>query len=226
MAGLPPPPINDRPGSFTWLEWYRQLRNYVSTSGSVPWYIINFSGSNITDIAARDHADLQGKQGGTAGEHYHLTSAEHTDIGLLTDRSYGEMYMYNGAISVTVSATNTWYKVASGFSGGVNKNFTFQSSSELKCTKAGTYTVQWSISPEISSANQDTEYAVAVNGTAQTKTAAHLHFQNTNSELCAASGGILTLAVDDVLSLVLQNNTSTTNVTVQHANLTAVRIDT
>jgi len=73
MAGLPPPPINDKPGSFTWLEWYRQLRNYVSTSGSVPWYIINFAGSNITDISLRDHGNLQGLQGGTAGEHYHLT---------------------------------------------------------------------------------------------------------------------------------------------------------
>lgn len=77
MAGLPPPPINDKPGSFTWLEWYRQLRNYVSTSGSVPWYIINFAGSNITDIALRNHNNLQGLQGGTAGEQYHLTAAQH-----------------------------------------------------------------------------------------------------------------------------------------------------
>ena len=75
--GLPPPPVNDQPGSFTWLEWYRQLRNYVSTSGSVPWYIINFAGSNITDIAARDHGNLQGLQGGGAGERYHLTSSEY-----------------------------------------------------------------------------------------------------------------------------------------------------
>jgi len=76
MAGLPPPPINDKPGSFTWLEWYRQLRNYVSTSGSVPWYIINFQGSNITDIALRDHNNLQGVQGGAASEKYHLTLDE------------------------------------------------------------------------------------------------------------------------------------------------------
>lgn len=84
MAGLPPPPINDKPGSFTWLEWYRQLRNYVSTSGSVPWYIINFSGSNITDIALRDHNQLQGLQGGTAGEKYHLTSSQATSLVGLT----------------------------------------------------------------------------------------------------------------------------------------------
>ena len=80
MAGLPPPPINDKPGSFTWLEWYRQLRNYVSTSGSVPWYIINFAGSNITDIVNRSHANLQGIQGGAAGDTYHLTSAQVTGL--------------------------------------------------------------------------------------------------------------------------------------------------
>ena len=79
-TGLPPPPINDTPGSFTWLEWYRQLRNYVSTSGSVPWYIINFAGSNITDIATRLHNNLQGLQGGTTGEMYHLTAAQHSAL--------------------------------------------------------------------------------------------------------------------------------------------------
>lgn len=79
-GALSPPPIQDKPGSFTWLEWYRQLRAYVSTSGSVPWYIINFAGSNITDIALRDHDSLQSIQGGTAGEHYHLTNAEHTAL--------------------------------------------------------------------------------------------------------------------------------------------------
>ena len=80
MAGLPPPPIQDKPGSFTWLEWYRQLRNYISTSGSVPWYIINFAGSNITDLAIRLHNTLQGLQGGTAGEMYHLTNDEHIAV--------------------------------------------------------------------------------------------------------------------------------------------------
>jgi len=80
MAGLPPPPIQDKPGSFTWLEWYRQLRNYISTSGSVPWYVINFAGSNITDLAIRLHNTLQGLQGGTAGEMYHFTNAEHTTL--------------------------------------------------------------------------------------------------------------------------------------------------
>ena len=77
---LPPPPVNDQIGSFAWLEWYRQLRNYVATSGSVPWYIINFAGSNITDIASRSHQQLQALQGGTSGEMYHLTSSQYSRI--------------------------------------------------------------------------------------------------------------------------------------------------
>lgn len=77
---LPPPPVNDKPGSFAWLEWYRQLRAYVSTSGSVPWYIINFAGSNITDIALRDHNQLQNVQGGSSNEKYHLTQAQHGNL--------------------------------------------------------------------------------------------------------------------------------------------------
>lgn len=77
---LPPPPVNDKPGSFTWLEWYRQLRNYVSTSGSVPWYIINFAGSNITDIASRAHNNLQNLQGGASGQMYHLSLAQYNAV--------------------------------------------------------------------------------------------------------------------------------------------------
>lgn len=97
---LPPPPIQDKPGSFTWLEWYRQLRDYVSTSGSVPWYIINFAGSNITDIALRDHDQLQNVQGGTAGEHNHLTDAELTQI---------QSNLHNSTSGLQGGTTNEYY---------------------------------------------------------------------------------------------------------------------
>lgn len=222
MAGLPPPPINDKPGSFTWMEWYRQLRNYVSTSGSVPWYIINFAGSNITDIALRAHNDLQSVQGGTAGERNHLTNAE---LSLLTQRTYGEMYANNAGVTVTIPVVDTWYPITTGFTSGTNLNTTFKNNHELVVTKAGKYHIQWSISTEISAANQDTEYGISVNNVVQTNTVAHLHFQNTNSELCAASGGIVTLAANDVLRFVLRNRTGTTSIKMEHASLTLVRID-
>lgn len=69
---LPPPPINDPAGSFVWMEWYRQLRNYISQSGSVPWGVIDFAGSNIADITTRNHNNLQNIQGGSTGNYYHL----------------------------------------------------------------------------------------------------------------------------------------------------------
>lgn len=113
-TGLPPPPINDKPGSFTWMEWYRQLRNYVSTTGSVPWYVINFAGSNITDIALRAHNDLQTVQGGTAGERYHLTAAQHAalaagnhnDLSGIQGGSASERYHISSANYDAVSRTS------------------------------------------------------------------------------------------------------------------------
>lgn len=69
---LPPPPVADQQGSFAWLEWYRQLRNYISQSGSVPWSVVDKAGSNITDIVTRNHNNLQSIQGGTSGSYYHL----------------------------------------------------------------------------------------------------------------------------------------------------------
>lgn len=80
MAALPPPPVTDVYGSFTWLEWFRQLRAYITQNGSVPWSIIDFAGSNITSIANRAHNSLQSLQGGTPGQYYHLTAAEQAVI--------------------------------------------------------------------------------------------------------------------------------------------------
>jgi len=80
MPGLPPPPIQDQPGSFGWMEWYRQLRDYISSASSVPWNVINFTGSKISDIALRSHNDLQNLQGGTPGSRYHLTETQHAAV--------------------------------------------------------------------------------------------------------------------------------------------------
>jgi hypothetical protein len=80
MSGLPPPPTNDQQGSYAWLEWFRQLRNYISTVGSVPWNIINFAGSTISDIANRSHQLLQSLQGGTTGQYYHLTQSDYNEV--------------------------------------------------------------------------------------------------------------------------------------------------
>lgn len=80
MAGLPPPPLQDAQGSFGWLEWYRQLRDYLSTASSIPWNIIQFAGSKLTDIQTRLHGDLQSIQGGVPGERYHLDATQYANL--------------------------------------------------------------------------------------------------------------------------------------------------
>jgi len=77
---LPPPPIQDPSGSFAWLDWFRQLRTYISQTGSVPWSVVNKAGSNISDIVTRNHNNLQNIQGGTVASYYHLTHQEWQDI--------------------------------------------------------------------------------------------------------------------------------------------------
>jgi len=145
-SGLPPPPINDTPGSFTWLEWYRQLRNYISTNGSVPWYVINFAGSNITDIASRDHNNLQALQGGTSGEHYHLTSAQHS--------------------ALTAGPHNN----LSGLQGGTTNEYYHQTASEIQASRNVIERVVPTTGFNNTIANTTTYYLVEPAGTLATGT--------------------------------------------------------
>ena len=79
---LAPVPLNDiRSLPYPFQDWLRQLRNHVgSSAGLVPWANVDKTGSTLTDIVTRLHNALQSIQGGTSGEYYHLTSAQHTGL--------------------------------------------------------------------------------------------------------------------------------------------------
>lgn len=85
---LPPSPQGVPPGHPFWNQWYEKLRVIInSIATSISWTNLNFSGSKIQDIVNRQHNNLQSMQGGTAGEYYHLTAAQHatlTTTGILT----------------------------------------------------------------------------------------------------------------------------------------------
>ena len=144
-SGLPPPPVNDKPGSFAWLEWYRQLRNYVSTSGSVPWYIINFSGSNITDIATRNHNSLQSIQGGTSGQHYHLTQDQHAAVS-------NRLEVIDTAATTNLPTTPTVFKPTTTVE---SSGITYDSSTgEIVFTNGGTYMFMLFLNAQATAANK------------------------------------------------------------------------
>lgn len=180
---LPPPPINDKPGSFTWLEWYRQLRNYVSTSGSVPWYILNFAGSTIEDIASRDHNKLQNLQGGNAGEMYHLTQAQatqianntHNDLNGLQGGSSGQYYhltsdqhsaisnsleLLDTSATITLPTTPTIFKPPTTvISNGISYN---SSTGEFTFDNGGSYAFTLMLSALPSASNKSIYFYIEV----------------------------------------------------------------
>lgn len=195
---LPPPPINDKPGSFTWLEWYRQLRNYVATSGSVPWYIINFAGSNIRDLALRSHADLQGLQGGAAGNMYHLTQEKHDTI--MNGLAYG-------AFSDTTTQTQTAINTAKAITyntvdleDGVTKDVTV--TSKIICPNTGIYNFQFSLQLYKSSAGVGNVYIWArKNGTDVPNSASKVAIQGSTAETVAAWNFMLNMTAGDYFEL-------------------------
>ena len=69
---LPPTPIGVPPGHSFWNDWYEKLRTIVNNGSiSVTWSNINFDGSTLQSI-----------QGGTTGQYYHLTAAQHASLGV------------------------------------------------------------------------------------------------------------------------------------------------
>lgn len=74
MANLPPIPLKDiKDLPYTFQEWLRNIQGILS-SGGVTWSLLDFSGSELSDVVSRDHAVLQNIQGGTSNEYYHLTA--------------------------------------------------------------------------------------------------------------------------------------------------------
>ena len=142
---LPPPPVNDQPGSWTWMEWYRQLRQYVATSGSVPWYIIDFAGSNITDIASRQHNQLQSVQGGTAGSYYHINADQYAAIS-------NSLEVLNTAATTACPTTPT---VLTPSTTVISTGITYNSTTgEIVFTNGGSYALTLMLNATTTSSNK------------------------------------------------------------------------
>ena len=97
---LPPLPVGVAPGSGYWNDWYEKLRKIINDL-----------------IGGVGHNTLAGLQGGQAGQYYHLTLAEHTD--LTTNNWQYENIISDTPVSATspttvfsfTPAANTLYEV-------------------------------------------------------------------------------------------------------------------
>lgn len=77
---VPPPPLTTQDKS-VWASWYIAIKDAINNlTLSLKWTLLDFTGSNITDVTTRSHQDLQNLQGGSSTERYHITSTQATAI--------------------------------------------------------------------------------------------------------------------------------------------------
>lgn len=92
----PPPPGQDPvTGKWLYLLWRR-----LTQAGQILWTVIDKTGSNLTDIATRNHVDLQNHN---TTDYYHLTQANHTD---LTDGGATTLHKHDHAAQDNLNSTD------------------------------------------------------------------------------------------------------------------------
>lgn len=142
---------------------------------------------------------------------------------------YGSIEGDNVGQTVVITVADTYVEIGGGLSTGTLNGFTFQNAKELKATYAGKYLVNWSISGQTASvANKEMEGSIMINGV-QTNAGGTAHAEvspggSGRPETVSASG-IITLAVNDLVSLCVSNHTDTTDFVIEHVSLTLLRID-
>ncbi len=199
-------------------EWLRGLKNQIVAGSGILFSGLDFTASNITSIATRAHNNLQSVDGGTTNQYYHLTSAQHT---YTTTGIYGGMYITDSAAqTIVVPAANTDYDLATMTTGTVT-GMTFQNGKEFLIATAGKYKITWSMSVAIAAGAAITiEAASMINSTRQTHTIAQQSIALTTDTEALSGCGIITCIVNDVVKLVIRNETDTNDLVIKHANCT------
>ena len=101
---LGPPPLHTPITSTLWKRYFERLSQQLggTAEGGVGYFNgLNFTSSNITSILTRNHNDTQNTQGGSSGERYHLTAAQHTGV------TAGGNFAKSVTDSITAGTTQT-----------------------------------------------------------------------------------------------------------------------
>lgn len=132
----------------------------------------------------------------------------------------GHMYQHNTDYTVSISASSTDY-IVDNMTCGVKRGIGFQNGQEFKVITPGIYFVFWHLAFTAGAANQEIEGGIAVNGTRDDSTTGHRTI-STGTDSGSMSGvGMLILAANALIQLVVRNNTSTNDVIVGHCQITA-----
>lgn len=138
---------------------------------------------------------------------------------------FGHMYT-NTNQTITISDNNPT-EITGGMTTGEVHLVTFGGSHNLKVVNAGKYACFWSISSSFAGApggKRETEGGLMINGTMANEGRSHRTMSNTADTGAYSSISILDLSADDEVSLFVQNEDSTDNIDLEHANLVILQI--
>lgn len=137
---------------------------------------------------------------------------------------FGHMGQENIPTTVTINTAGT-AEIVDGMTGGNTNNVTFQDSQELKVLKAGKYSVYWAVSFSLASGNnKECEGRIGINGTAQAEGSAHRKIGASNDVGSMCGVAILDLSVDDLITIMVENGTDTTDLVIAHASLSLTQV--
>ena len=142
--------------------------------------------------------------------------------------AYGHMYHDNSTETITFGASSA-DSIITNFTVGEVEGFSIWGADTrgLKVSTAGTYKITWSATIEAAGINQEMEITVGTGVSGQTREAgasSHATSGSLTSERTLSGNLITTLAADEIVTLLIRNETSTGSIDVYHANLSITRI--
>ena len=100
---LPPPPVSNDPKDPAFRDWFYKIQKAFTTLGSFLFTNLDFTGSNITSILTRNHADLQNLN---TASYTHLTSTQATD---LTDAGATTLHKHDHSLQDNLNSTSYYH---------------------------------------------------------------------------------------------------------------------
>jgi len=138
------------------------------------------------------------------------------------EHPYGEFYLRNTVVTITVAAGNTAYEVNTGLTGGLTSLMDFGGSYYLSVLRSGIYLVNWAMAAKSVAPTDSIEGGFMVDGVAQDNGAGYAGA--TTDYFTIAGSGLVTLTPGQRVSLFVLNYDGAQNISLSHASFTLVRV--